>query len=222
MTLEELIAQFRSDTFDLELPYLSSDANVTSWLNEAEQEACIRASLIHDTTTATVCNITVTAGVSVYSLHQSIISITRAAFTPMSSTTEEKLYLTDMVELERIYPDWRKYTDLPRYAIQNDTTLQIACKPSTDGVIAMECYRLPLVNIEDQGSESPEIGRIHHRHLVQWALHRCYSRPDTETFNPGKSATALAEFTRVFGLRPDADYRRASEANRTHSNKAVW
>lgn len=222
MDLAELIAQFRSDAFDLEIPYLSSDANVTAWLNEAEQEACVRAKLIHDTTTPAVCTISVTAGTSVYPLHDAIIDITRAAFTPAGSTSEEKLYLTDMVELERIYPDWRKYSDLPRYAIQNDTSIQLACKPSTDGILALECYRLPLANIEDQATEAPEIGRIHHRHLVQWALHRCYARPDAELFNPNKSATALAEFTRVFGLRPDADYRRSSQANRPHGNKAVW
>jgi len=222
MTLEELIAQFRSDTFDLELPYLSSDANVTAWLNEAEHEACVRANLIHDDSTPAVCSIAVTAGVRTYALHPSVVDITRASFTPTGSTTESILYLTDRVEMDRSYPDWRVLVDIPRQAIQTDTQLTLGCVPSTSGTIALECYRLPLVNIEDQSSESPEIGRIHHRHLVQWALHRCYSRPDAEIFNPNKSVTALAEFTRVFGLRPDADYRRAAQANRSHSNKAVW
>lgn len=220
MELSELIAQVRVDSDDLVAGYLSSDENITAWLNEAEQEACIRARLIHDTSTPAVCTIAATAGVSVYPLHPAIIDITRAEFTPSGATQAEKLYLTDMVELERIYPDWRKYTDTPRYAIQNDTTIQLVCKPSMGGVLALECNRLPLKNIEDQSNESPEIGRIHHRHLVQWALHRAYSRPDAEIFNPNKAAIALAEFTRVFGLRPDANYRRSSQANQPHFNKA--
>jgi len=222
MMLTELIAQFRSDTFDLELPYLSSDVNVTAWLNEAETEACIRANLIHDDTTSSVCSIAVTAGVRNYALHASVIDITRASFTPTGSTTESILYLTDRVEMDRSYPDWRTLVDIPRQAIQTDTKLTLGCIPSTDGTLAIECYRLPLVNIEDQTGDVPEIGRIHHRHLIQWALHRCYSRPDTEMFDHNKSATALAEFTRVFGLRPDADYRRAYQANRPHGNKPVW
>lgn len=37
-----------------------------------------------------------------------------------------------------------------------------------------------------------------------------------------KADKALAEFTRVFGLRPDADYRRFTQANRPNCNKAVW
>lgn len=222
MELAEFIAQVRVDTDDLTPAYFSTDANITSWVNEAEQEACIRKLLIHDTSTPAVCNIAVTAGTGVYPLHTSIIAITRAAFTPTGSDTEQVLTLTDIDELDRIYPYWRKYSELPLYAIQNDTTIQLASKPSTDGALVLECHRLPLLNIEDQPTESPEIGRIHHRHLVQWVLHRAYSRPDAEIFNPNKAATALAEFERVFGLRPDATARRNNQANRPHVNKPVW
>lgn len=222
MTLAELIAQFRQDTFDLEQPYLSSDSNVTAWLNEAENEACIRARLIYDETTSAVCSISATASVAVYPLHDSIIDVTRATFTPTGSSTEYLLYLTDRVEMDRCYSDWRTRVDSPRQAMQDDTKLRLGCLPSTAGVIALECYRLPLVNIEDTATDTPEIGRIHHRHLIQWALHRCYSRPDAELFDPNKSAIALAEFTRVFGLRPDADYRRATQSNRPNRNVAIW
>lgn len=220
MELADLIAQFRIDTDDLQEPYLSSDAMVTSWLDEAEQEAAIRARLIHETSDVSVCTIAVTAGVSTYTLHASVIDVTRAAFTPTGSTEEQVLYLTDHVELDRIYPLWRTQTDVPRYAMQTDTTLRLAAKPSTNGTLALECYRLPLSSMAD--TDAPEIGAIHHRHLVQWALHRCYSRPDAEVNDPGRAALAEREFTRVFGLRPDADYRRASQENRPHANVAVW
>ena len=218
----ELIAQFRSDTFDLQTPYLSSDADITAWLNEAEQEACIRARLIHDDSTPAVCSIAVTARTASYPLHASVIEVTRATFTPTGSSTTFVLYLTDRVELDRCYSDWRTREEEPRQAIIDDTKIRLGCLPNTDGTLALECYRLPLENIEDSATESPEIARIHHRHLIQWALHRCYSRPDAEVFDAGKSATALAEFTRVFGLRPDADYRRFTQANRPNCNKAVW
>lgn len=223
MTLAELIAQFRVDTDDLQAEYLSSDANITAWLNEAVDEAAIRARLIHDVTTPSVCSIAVTAGTSTYPLHESIIEITRAVFTPVSSNIESYLYLTDRVEQDRVHTGWRTLVDTPHQAIQTDTTLQLGCIPSDSGVIALECYRLPLVPMVTSAmSGTPEIGRIHHRHLIQWALHRCYSRPDAEVNDPGRAAKAEMEFTRVFGLRPDADYRRASQANLSHSNKAVW
>ncbi|MGB4825443.1 MAG: hypothetical protein WBP82_11155 [Leuconostoc mesenteroides] len=53
-------------------------------------------------------------------------------------------------------------------------------------------------------------------------MHKNYAIPDSETHDVGRSDKALAEFTRVFGLRPDADYRRATQANRQPHNKAVW
>lgn len=222
MTLGELMAVFRSFIGDASQPFIFEDELVKMWMNEAQDEACVRARLIHDATTSAVCSIAVTAGIRSYELHPSIIDITRASFTETGSTTENVLYLIDQVEMDRLYTDWRTRTDVPRQAIQNDTTLVLGCLPSTAGTIALECHRLPLVNIEDHPSESPEIGRIHHRHLGQWALHRAYSTPDADIFDPNKAATALAEFTRVFGLRPDADYRRACQANRPNCNKAVW
>lgn len=222
MTLAELIAQFRVDTNDLAAGQLSSDANITAWLNEAEEEAAIRAQLIHDVSTAAVCSIAVTAPTSVYTLHAAILDITRAVFTPTGSSTQYELYLTDRIEQDRTHPDWRTLVDIPHEAIQTDTTLQLGCIPSTSGTISLEAHRLPLLPIEDRSSESPEIGRVHHRHLVQWALHRCYSRPDAEIYDPGRAAKAEAEFTRVFGLRPDASYQRNSQANRPLFNKAIW
>lgn len=222
MTLEELIAQFRVDSNDLQPTYLSSNANVTAWLNEAEQEAAIRATLIHESTLAEVCSIAVTAGNSVYALHPCVLDITRAVFTPTGSTTEYILYVSDRVELDRTQSDWRNRVDTPRVLIQDDTKLQLWPIPSTGGLLHIECYRLPLQNMEDSATESPEIARIHHRHLVQWALHRCYERPDAEINDPGRSAKAEKEFTRVFGLRPDANYRRSSQANMPASNKAIW
>ena len=220
MTQAELIAIFRRDTDDLVAPYLSSDASIIQWLAEAEQEACIRARLIHDVSTTAVCRISVVAPTTTYSLHASIIDITHAAFTPTGSTTETVLYLTDIVEQDRSFQDWRTTTDVPRQAIQTDTTLRLGCIPSTNGVIVLECYRLPLSS--PVAPWAAEIGAIHHRHLIQWALHKCYSRPDAEVFNPKKAEVALAEFTRVFGLRPEVNMRRDAQANRPLFNKAVW
>lgn len=220
MTQEELIAIFRRDTDDLAAPYLSSDASIIQWLAEAEHEACIRARLIHDVSTPSVCRINVIAPSSTYNLHPSILDITRAAFTATGSTTSTVLYLTDTIEQDRRFPDWRTTIDTPRQAIQTDTQLRLCCIPGNDGVIALEAYRLPLSDPDD--SWEPEIASIHHRHLIQWALYRCYNRPDTDVADQRKADIAISEFTRVFGIRPETNMRRDSQANRPLFNKAVW
>lgn len=222
MDVAELISQFRTDSDDLKEAYLSSTVDVKKWLNEGEEEAAIRARLIYEADNAAVCVIAVTAGLMSYALHPSVLDITRATFTPTGTTTPWPLAITDRIERDRMDAGWRTITKRPEHLIQDDTRVTLGYIPDTNGELRIECYRLPLMLMEDRTDESPEIGRIHHRHLVQWALHRCYSRPDAEVFNPGKAAIALAEFTKNFGLRPNANYRRNYQANTPMHNKAVW
>lgn len=221
MTIGELVAQFRTDSRDLAEPYLSATADVERWLNEAESEAAIRKSLLHEADDADVCRIAVTAGTARYPLHQAVIVVTRATFTPAGSTCVIDLNLTDRIEQDRTRSGWRRRTEEPRAVMQEDAFIQLACLPSTDGILEIECYRLPM-DCEKQGADELEIGPIHHRHLVQWALYRAYSVPDADLSNPGAAAAALAAFTDYFGIRPDADLRRVFAANLPMHNKAIW
>lgn len=225
MELSQLVAQYRADADDLVAPYLSSTVLVRGWINEAEEEAAVRGRLLFESSNADICQIVVdaaavTAGTRVYTLHESVFHITRAVFIPDGSTTEYELHLTDRVEQDRAYPGWRSRVDIPRQAIQDDTKLELGCKPSVAGVIHIECYRTPLVLIEDSATETPEIHRSHHRHLIHWVLHRAYSRPDAEIYDPKRAAREEAMFTEHFGIRPNAQNRRNLEANRQHHNRA--
>jgi hypothetical protein len=219
MTLEQLIAQFRTDSDDLQAGNLSSNDSITLWLNEAQEEAAIRAQLIHESTDPDICVIPIVAGTSVYALHSKVLDITRADFTPTGSTTPINLILRDRIEQDRLRPDWRTTTDVPQELIQNDTSIRLGCTPNGDGSLSIECYRLPLAAMAADPA-TPEIAQVHHRHLVQWALHRCYSRPDAEIHDPKRAELALYAFTQYFGIRPDADLRRSFSQNRPMFNKA--
>lgn len=221
MTLAELIRQFRVDTDDLVTPYLFATRDVRGWFNEAEQEACVRKRLLREVSNSDLCTIAVTtvAG-SVYSLHTAVAWVTRADFTPTGETDPINLALVDTPYLDRIEPYWRTTTENPRFLIVDDTSVQLGCIPEADGTLQLEVYRLPLDLIEERTSESPEIHRVHHRELVNWALHRAYSRPDSQIYDPDRSMKALAAFTAYFGQRPDADMRRDQEQNRPQYNVA--
>mgnify|MGYP000491038622 CR=1 FL=1 len=220
MTSDELIAQFRSDADDNALPPLASNADVLIWLDEGQEEACIRAKLIYEASNAKVCNIAVVAGTSVYPVHAAVLDIMKATFTATDSTSPVELVLTDRIELDRIKNGWRRVEEAPKYLVQDDTKVQFGCIPNVSGTLAIECYRLPLAKIED--ADKPEIGRAHHRHLVQWALHRAFSRPDTELFDAARSEKAFIAFERMFGKHPDANLRRSYSANTPMHNKASW
>lgn len=221
MTLAELIAAFRTDADDLVAnPYLWSDAELTRWANEAEQEAALRAKLLFDASTTAVCQIAVLAGTTSYALHAKVHDVEHAR-TIDSGGTVTRLTLTDRIELERVRPDWRYETREPRALIRYDGRIELDCIPDANYTLRLEVHRLPLTDMSTSG-HIPEIAAIHHRHLVKWMLHRAYERPDSETRDPDKSARAEKEFTKVFGRRPDADLRRAQQANRPQFNKAVW
>ena len=92
-------------------------------------------------------------------------------------------------------------------------------KVEVGDTLQMEVYRLPMLSLAD--SDTPEIHEAHHEHLVQWALHRAFSIPDTEAFDPARAASAEATFTRYFGLLPDSDLRRRTREDVPHHNEAI-
>lgn len=221
MTLEDLIAQFRVDADDtVPNPYLWTDAWVTGWLNEAQAEAAIRGRLLYESINPVVCAIPVLAGTAVYLLHKSLYEINHLRFAPTGATRSERIGLISRGELDRLRPDWRDQTDNRiEFAIQDDTRLQLVSTPAQTGTLYVEGWRLPLAALTDD-ADKPEINEAHHRHLVQWALHRAFSKPDGETVDPERAKRAEFEFTRYFGQRPDAGLRREAQADRPQHNQA--
>jgi len=223
MNLEQLIQQFRIDADDLvPNPYLWEDEWVVSWLNEAQNEAAIRARLLYEASTPAICEIAVTAGTATYLLHASLYELANLRFKVAGSDRSEPVHIKAREELDRIRPGWRDRSDMqPRFAIQDDTRLTLVDRPSADGVLYLEGYRLPLKPLAND-NDKPEIHQAHHRHLVHWALYRAFSKPDADGADPNKAAKAEAAFTKHFGIAPDADMRRSTRSDEVQTNKAFW
>ena len=221
MNIEGLIKQFRTDADDAVMPYRAEDEAVTGWLNEAEQEACIRARLLHESANSAVCQIAVTAGTAHYPLHPALYEIDYLAFKPTGDTRRFAVNLLSREELDRIEPGWRECTGRPEYAIQSDTALRLAFTPDAAGTLFMEGFRLPLAAMAAI-SDEPEINAAHHAKLVHWALHRAFSVPDSETIDPARAQLGERAFSQYFGLRPDADLRRTARQDVPHHNPAHW
>lgn len=224
MTLADLIATYRTDANDKVQPYFASDEEVTGWLNEAVVEAAIRGRLIHESEIAEVCQIAVVAGTASYPLHPSIYELSHVAFRQDGEATRKPVRLVSSEYLDAIMCDWRDAEGRPLYAIQGDSSLRLVPRPDAAGALILEGYRLPMepMLLVEKDTATPEINGAHHRHLVQWALHRGFSAPDTESFDPNRAAIAEAAFTQYFGLRPDSDLRRMTREDVPHTVKACW
>ena len=189
--------------------------------NEAVAEAALRARLLHESSSTTICQIAVTAGASTYPLHASIYEIDHIAFKPAGQTRRQPLHLISREELDIAEPDWRDMAGEVHYAIQGDASIRLALTPEVAGVLHLEGYRLPLSDMV-LDADTPEINAAHHIYLVQWALHRAFSVPDSEVVDPKRAGLAEAEFTRHFGARPDADLRRTTRQDALHRNPVFW
>jgi len=230
MTLEDLIASFRVDADDVptsvrggERDLLWKDAELARFFGEAEEEAAIRKRLLFDDYTESIVQIAVVPRQSSYPLDPRMFEVTKARLlaTPNGAWIRD-LHITTRDELDAVSPGWRDREGQPSHFIQDDTRAVLPGIVNGAYTLRLEGYRTPLSPIteESDGSTRPEIASIHHRFLVHWVLHRAYSKPDSETLNPQKSALALAAFEDYFGRRPDADLRKDWQASQLHHNKA--
>lgn len=221
MTLEQLIQQFRVDADDLTEPHFWGAEWIAAWLTEAQAEAAIRKRLLYEASNPAVCQIAVAANAATHDLHKSLFELVHLRFQATGATTSSVVTIKAREELDRIRPGWRDETGTPRHAIQDDTRITLVPRPEVAGMLHIEGYRVPLKALEND-TDKPEIHEAHHRHLVHWALHRAFTKPDSETIDPTRAATAEAAFTRYFGPRPDADLRRSTRHDEVQTNKAFW
>lgn len=221
MNLEQLTAQFRVDADDLTEPHFWDAEWIATWLTEAQAEAAIRKRLLYEAANAAVCQIAVAANTATHDLHKSLFELVHLRFQATGATTSSVVTIKAREELDRIRPGWRDETGTPRHAIQDDTRITLVPRPELAGTLHIEGYRVPLKALEND-TDKPELHEAHHRQLVHWALHRAFSKPDSETIDPKRAATAEAAFTRYFGPRPDADLRRSTRHDEVQTNKAFW
>lgn len=217
MKLSELLRRFRVESGDKVEPYFNDDIDVIGWLNDAVHEACIRGRLLHESQDLDICNIVVTTGNSQYQLHSSLYELTYIWFQPEDGS--RGLYLTlvspEFLDQHYVNDNWRRLQGKPKFAVQDDTRIRIVPSPEQDGVLQLEGYRIPIVEMENDNDE-PEINKNHHIHLINWAMYKAFSVVDAEFFDPNRAALTEQAFTEYFGPRPDSDLRRMTREDTPH------
>lgn len=218
MNLKDLINQFRLLAKDRTDPPLHAEPDVIDWLNEAQQEACIRGRLLREDAWPALRVIPLTVGTQTYKLHPLVYEIISLWIKPGNGMDHREIVLKSREWMEVNRRDWRTWDTTQRipatYAIQDDTRIRLAGFVEAGDELLVECYRLPKPM--KLHSDEPEIHEANQRKLVQWALHRAFSVPDADRFDSGKSKEAEEEFTRCFGLRPNSDLRRRTRVDVPH------
>lgn len=197
MKLGELLAMVRRDELDDEAsPYLWSNASLIEYAEDAENEACRRASLLRDATTTAICRITLVAGTAQYDLDPRVIRLRRVRLT--GNTTPLRPMTT--TELDECRPGWEDDTGDPvAYLTDWETgVLRLYPTPDAVGALELQVVRLPLVAMNDM-EDTPEINARFHRDLRHWIVKRAFSVLDSERQDKDRAREAEARFALAFG-----------------------
>jgi hypothetical protein len=237
LTLFDLRARFRTTSDDRKAPYRWADADLNAYINEAQIEACWRASLIIDSTVPSAAPIDQVTGArmtvvplipnrSTYDLDSKIIFLRRARLLSAPSHLPPAEYS----DLDRTDRAWATRSGaVERFVTGLDSPgrlkLRLYRAPAAFDTAALTVVREPLEALAADG-DYPEIGARYHLKLLDWAAYRAYSNFDADTYNPELAAVHLKRFEDVFGTR-EANIAReaallASTSNRFEYATGVW
>ena len=219
MTVAEFIERFRLEMADNAAPYLWSDEEIVAHLNEAVDEACIRASLIEDSTTPAVCVLPLVPGQSSYELHKSVTDLRRVAF------NGKRLTLSSVEAEDENDLTWesRKGSEPLRVIVSGTNRIRVVPEPTEPVALSLTVYRTPLKKLSaDIDSASPEIDQVYHPRLKDWVYRCAYLKHDAETFDQASANDFEARFERSFGVRPDANVARKRRDRALPVTRCNW
>lgn len=202
--LGQLIVDCRDELDDSVEPYLWDDDYLTARLNDAVNEAAIRARLLVESTRSDICQIALVAGQAEYTLHPSIVVIRRAS---LASDRSTPLCRTTTSVLDGCSSTWRTETGTPEYVVRDGQTRSITVvpTPAADDVLHLTVWRLPTEEeVMEDDSDEPVIDPMYHDKLFHWAVFRALTKRDVEQQSTRDADRHLTEFETTFGPRPTA------------------
>lgn len=201
MTLNDLETLSRQMLQDDKHRQLVTQSQMRFWVNEAQQEAALRARLLYETGT-----ISMQAGTNSVDLTSATLGKDYFIFDRFYWVEGGyPLMRTQMETMDYSIKGWQLKTGNPAAYLADMLPRRIRVYPTPQEAYTVEYrgYRYP-VKLE-HGHEVPEIDVQHHANLVYWVQYRAYSLPDTDLFDINLSQRAWQDFVDAFGQRPDAD-----------------
>jgi hypothetical protein len=209
MQLSQLRDIVRLRLRDTETPYFWTDAWIDECLNEALEEAIIRAMFLRSTET-----LPVVVGENILPVNRTILMVDNsvvAKFVSATNAVSELPYLTPKDFAVHVGNDINGVgSPLFFCSGEEDNTIQVYPIPDVTGVILLPIRRgFEEADRMVNDSDIPNIPERYHRPLIEWAVYRSFSVPDSEFGDPKAAETAEAKFDRTFGRRPSARFAEA-------------
>ena len=222
---EEIVGYLRESILDdVKVPYLWSTTELLRMCNYAEVQACRRAHLIIDSSTANdsgtagtastmgqkpLCTLSIVANQATYNLSPKVLMVKRAQLLSQAVPLDgPKTYF----DLDYLISGWigtsgtvgtAGSTGAPVFFLNEPgNTITFVEAPSVDDTAYLVVSRIPLIPFELK--TSPEIDEKYHIDLTDWAAHLAYMKNDSDTLNLNLAKYYSDSFAAKFGPLPNA------------------
>ena len=196
MNSSELLQLFRNEVRDIVQPYLWSDLEIFSYIDDAQSMLCRLSGGIAD-----VLDVPFDAEDEFLPLSPKILKL-RSAVLRSNNRDLEILNIEDMNT--RFAQD--DYGNRGRYKIDDVPgpvhALVVGMKayharfiqvPQESDEVRLTVYRAPMESI-DEPMQDLEVDEKHHRHLLLWMKHLAHMKQDAETYDRGRSEQSGVDF----------------------------
>ena len=205
MNVGQFIERFRRDRQDEATAPLWTDAEIIDdYLNDAVEEACQRAHLIEDATSA-FTSIAWAADVESTQLPAYVLKVLRL------TCDGRKLSESSIEELDATCGQyWEAHTGTPSaFYFERNGMLRLYPIPAAAATVKIRVSRLPVDRYSaSMDTEEPEIPQQWHAKLLNWMYRCALMKNDAETIDPNKAADFEARFIGDFGIRENANVER--------------
>jgi len=191
MTADELLALYRREMRDVETPYLVEDADLYTYMADAQKWFCRLTEGIEDSRTDKVTLLSLTAAEDWYQLSPLVLKVRAVR---RASTGEPVRVVDDEdTDVEGIRFDGR--TGPVRAVVTGRDRNAVRMWPVPDATedLRLTVFRLPLRDPSDSYPKL-EIREEHHLALLDWMKHKVYSIPDAELYDRNRASEHELKF----------------------------
>jgi hypothetical protein len=196
MNTSELLQLFRSEARDAVRPYLWSDTEIFSYMNDAQYMLCRLSGGLAD-----VIEIEYKAGDEFVPIPPQILKLRSAVL----ASNYRDLEILNLEDANTLFKQ-DDYGNHGRYRLDNQpgavyalitgmkaNAIRLVQIPEEDDSLRLVVYRAPNVPLTE-GLQELEVDERHHRHLLLWMKHLAHMKQDAEAYDRGRSEQASVDF----------------------------
>lgn len=193
MNAGELLALFRNEVMDTEMPYLWSDDEAYIYLNDAYRMLVRFLGGVADSSTTAVSQAAYGSNATEIAFHPSVLRVVRAfnaAGNEVSviESTDFPLVRDSTGKISLLKVGSHSAANVEYLVMGADhRKARLHPRPSAGGTLTLQVRRLPVDELTTGADTLGDLQPEHHMHLVKWMKSLAYRKQDAETYDLDKA-----------------------------------